>query len=139
MVITRLTFLEEKFAKDFNKKNKKIFLIYFLYAFYKKAKRSFFMEHTRQVNIIESKFVGKCYSFHCPHCDGMIYVMAHEVACRIFRHGVYSQGPNSGEPINPHESKINIDKLVDEGKIRGCGKPIQMTEDYKQVKTCDYI
>lgn len=99
-------------------------------------------KHIRPVEIINSKFVGKCYHFNCPNCDGGIYVMEHEIACKIFRHGVYSQDfgqCKSGHPINPHETKEVIDKLVDEKLIRGCGKPIKMSDDYKQVSTCDYI
>ncbi len=93
----------------------------------------------REVKVIESKFVGKCYQFSCPHCDGEILVQWQDVNCKIFRHGVYSQKDKEGLPINPHETKENIEKLVDEKAIWGCGKPISMTKDNKEVFACNYI
>ena len=95
-------------------------------------------KHSRSVTTIDSKYIGKCYNFSCPHCDGEILVQWHEVNCKYFRHGVYSQGPQMGDPINPHETKENIEKLHDAKMIWGCGKPISMTADNKQVFTCDY-
>ncbi len=95
--------------------------------------------HRREVKAIESKYMGRCYQFSCPHCDGEILVQWHDVNCKVFRHGVYSQEGKKGDPINPHETKENIEKLIDEKAIWGCGKPISMTKDHKQVYACDYI
>lgn len=79
------------------------------------------------------------FIFNCPNCDGTVFVAEGEENCHIFRHGVYKKGPLLGLPINPHETKENIEKLVDSDLIYGCGKPIMMTEDKMQVKTCNFI
>ena len=77
-------------------------------------------------------------SFHlfiCPHCNGGIMVHPGELNCRIFRHGVYR---HSGEPIPPHTSKEECDRLVAQKLIEGCGKPFRVT-DTMEVVVCDYI
>lgn len=96
-------------------------------------------KHTRPVNTIDSKYIGKCYEFNCPHCDGGILVQWQDINCKIFRHAVYSHGAQKGNPINPHETQSNIEKLIDQNEIYGCGKPITMSGDCKQVHACDYV
>jgi len=58
-----------------------------------------------------------------------------ELNCRIFRHGTYR---NTQQPIPPHSSKEECDRLVAENLIEGCGKPFRVTEDLEAVE-CDYI
>ena len=77
--------------------------------------------------------------FSCPHCNGGILVLKSEIACKIFRHGTYSKGPLTGHPIGPHESKENIDKMIKDQSIYGCGKPFQISYDLKSVSECGYI
>ena len=63
------------------------------------------------------------YIFDCPHCDATIQVMCDQVNCQIFRHGVIK---NSGEPVNPHASKEECEKLVDMNLAYGCCKPFKL-------------
>jgi hypothetical protein len=77
-------------------------------------------------------------SFHlliCPHCTGCIIVHHAELNCRIFRHGVYR---HSHQPIPPHASKEECERLVAENVIEGCGKPFRVTDTMEAVP-CDYI
>lgn len=79
------------------------------------------------------------YTFNCPHCDRVIQVLENEIACCIFRCGVYS---NNFEQINPHTDKKECDRLVSEDLIFGCGKPFKFfitLEEGKYVDKCDYI
>lgn len=73
--------------------------------------------------------------FTCPHCNGTIMVFQGELNCRFFRHGVYR---NSGEPIPPHASKEECERLVAANLINGCGKPFRITDSMEAV-ICDYI
>jgi hypothetical protein len=73
--------------------------------------------------------------FICPHCDGCIIVHHGELNCRIFRHGVYR---DSNQPIPPHTSKEECERLVAEQRIVGCGKPFRVTDTMEAV-VCDYI
>ena len=76
--------------------------------------------------------------FICPHCDCHLVVHRNEINCSIFRHAVYK---HNMQQINPHESKENCDKLIQEDKVFGCGKPFKIiTEENKyQIIICDYI
>lgn len=58
-----------------------------------------------------------------------------ELHCRIFRHGIYRE---SREPISPHASKEECERLVTENIIEGCGKPFRVTDSMEAV-VCDYI
>ena len=71
----------------------------------------------------------------CPHCAGCIIVHHNELNCRIFRHGVYR---DSHQPISPHASKEECDRLLAENLIEGCGKPFRVTDTMEAV-VCDYI
>lgn len=97
--------------------------------------------HEREVHVIEDEAKDKWLMFNCPNCDGTIVVKENETNCLIFRHGAYLQvaHPQYGQPINPHESKENVEKLVDQGIISGCGKPIMMGSDKRKVYVCGYI
>jgi hypothetical protein len=62
-----------------------------------------------------------------------------EIKCAIFRHGIYN---DSLEPIDPHTPKNICEKLVEEKKIYGCGKPFQLFIDVSGqpfTQECDYI
>ena len=75
------------------------------------------------------------HSLTCPHCSGTIIVYPNELNCRIFRHGVYRA---TNEPIPPHTSKDECDRLVLENLIHGCGKPFMVNNEIQAV-ACDYI
>jgi len=79
------------------------------------------------------------YQLTCPHCYGTIIVLPNELNCRIFRHGVFL---SNNEPIPPHASKAECDRLVTENLIAGCGKPFQVVrqDDGSELAViCDYI
>lgn len=76
----------------------------------------------------------------CPHCEGMIEIA--EINCGIFRHGVYTINmPQAlvGQSMNPHASKAECERLVDEGLIYGCGKPLMYERNSRKLIICDYI
>ena len=68
----------------------------------------------------------------CPHCGE--YAIIAEINCAIFRHGVYK---TNMQPINPHASKEECERLLANGEIYGCGKPFKY--DGKTIEICDYI
>lgn len=73
----------------------------------------------------------------CPHCNDPVEIA--QINCGIFRHGVYK---HNYEPIPPHSSQSECNRLVFEGEIYGCGKPFQIrTEPSGQLTVfeCDYI
>lgn len=80
----------------------------------------------------------KSLQLACPHCEGIFNVFDNEIRCRIFRHGVHKK---LLLPMNPHASKEECDRLVEEGIIFGCGKPFEMIKDdngsWKAV-VCEY-
>ena len=71
---------------------------------------------------------------NCPHCNDLIIIYNNEINCRIFRHAIYKNGDN----VNPHTTKEECDRLVQNGEIYGCGKPFQL-DDNNQPFICDYI
>jgi uncharacterized C2H2 Zn-finger protein len=74
------------------------------------------------------------YFFECPHCSMLIEIEKNMINCKIFRHGHYK---NNLKQIDPHSSKEICDKLSEQDKIYGCGKPF--TFDGKVVEKCGYI
>jgi hypothetical protein len=79
------------------------------------------------------------YQLQCPHCQGSVIVCPNELNCRIFRHGVYI---NNGNPIPPHSSKEECDRLFHQGLIMGCGRPFRVItqEDGSELAVvCDYL
>ena len=87
-----------------------------------------------------------CYVFQCPNCEEWTQVGLNEVNCGIFRHGYYFTNTNKGgivptEMMNPHTPKSVCEKLVNEKKICGCGKPFQFVKEGNSyvVKVCGYI
>lgn len=78
----------------------------------------------------------------CPHCFMKILVLKKDFNCKIFRHGVYKK---TGEQIDPHMKKDLCDKLFNENKIYGCGKPYRLQvikskeKELYFTEICDYI
>lgn len=76
------------------------------------------------------------YIFECPHCGGGIEVLPQHVACAIFRHAVYK---HNNEPVQPHMSKDDCDKLLQAGLVRGCCRPLSVNLSTMLASACDYI
>tara|TARA_B110001452_G_C15051033_1_gene367024 strand:+ start:494 stop:745 length:252 start_codon:yes stop_codon:yes gene_type:complete len=74
----------------------------------------------------------------CPHCKDYITVYLKDYNCKIFRHGIYK---DTLKQIDPHLKKPECDRLFNEKKIYGCGKPFQIVGDGKEinVEICNYI
>ena len=85
------------------------------------------------------------YSFYCPHCSEGIEVESTQVNCRIFRHGAFfTKTPDNiiipTTQINPHSSKEECDRLVENNLIIGCGKPFELVpvNGGYNVRICEY-
>lgn len=84
---------------------------------------------------------GKDYVFTCLHCGDPFVVQGNDFNCRILRHGVVKA---TMEPMNPHAARAECERLVREGLIYGCGKPMRITRrcdmsgNY-ELEICDYI
>ena len=78
------------------------------------------------------------HHFNCPHCGGEILVIDSEIACGIFRHGVFK---HNGEQIPPHASKVECDAYFEENKIYGCGRPFRVSKNAGNItiEICDYV
>ena len=72
---------------------------------------------------------------NCPHCDLQILIFKNEINCQIFRHGVYK---HNHQQMPPHTPKVQCDKLAEEDKIYGCGKPFRIVNQ-KEAIECGYI
>jgi len=91
------------------------------------------------------------YFFECPHCSCYCQVPKSQVNCGIFRHAVYSKtdlsrGHVEFQPINPHASKEECEKLKSEGVVLGCAQPFQlrvsqgsMEGSVISIQKCDFI
>ena len=76
----------------------------------------------------------KIITFICPNCQVTLEVREIDINCRIFRCGVFK---NNLEPINPHLSKQDCEKLIHENKIYGCGAALELLKEGKIIQ-CDY-
>lgn len=78
------------------------------------------------------------YVFICPHCKDPSVVAKGEINCKIFRHGCYKKDLS---PINPHASKEECERLIQENLIYGCGKPFCFVGEHPNftIEICDYI
>lgn len=74
------------------------------------------------------------YTFACPHCEGLVEVLASQINCKIFRHGVMRGTHNQ---VNPHASRDECDRLVRDNAVWGCCRPF--TFDGQTVAKCEYI
>ena len=74
----------------------------------------------------------------CPHCSSDIIINKKDFNCKIFRHGIFK---SNFKQINPHLNKIECDKLINDKKIYGCGKPFKLIIKNNIYSTiiCDYI
>lgn len=72
----------------------------------------------------------------CPHCQEYIQII--KLNCGIFRHGVYK---HNFKQLSPHSPKEHCDKMINENKIYGCGKPFRIIvhENEYTAEICDYI
>jgi len=68
----------------------------------------------------------------CPHCKEPVFI--EQINCAIFRHAVYK---TNMEPIPPHSSKEECDRLKEHNLIWGCGKPFRIVNNI--AVSCDYI
>jgi hypothetical protein len=73
---------------------------------------------------------------NCPHCQQLIHI--EQINCAIFRHAVYR---NTYQQMNPHASKEECERAVQDQIILGCGKPfrVQSSEKGLEAVVCDYI
>lgn len=81
------------------------------------------------------------FIFNCPCCLGTIVVHGSEVNCQIFRHAVLK---TTGSQVSPHASKNELDTLLANDLLHGCGGPFQLFkqpggEQWSYAETCDYI
>ncbi len=85
--------------------------------------------------IIDDEQNAVCFT--CPWCEIMISVELNQINCKIFRCGIHK---DSLKQIDPHLEKTECNKLVQDGKIYGCGKPFQYVDsDPPKVVKCDYL
>jgi hypothetical protein len=73
------------------------------------------------------------FSVECPHCHLIVWI--EQINCRIFRHAVYKE---NDEPIPPHSSQEECERLVAEDKVWGCAKPFRLN-DNNEPEICGYI
>ena len=57
--------------------------------------------------------------YSCPYCHEMIYIEECDMNCRLFCHALYK---NSYQQVNPHISIDEINNLINNNLIIGCGK-----------------
>ena len=76
--------------------------------------------------------------FECPHCNQILIVNTNDINCGIFRHGVLKE---TGQQINPHETKANCDKFVELNLVYECAKPFEIKKnvDKYEITICNYI
>lgn len=70
----------------------------------------------------------------CPYSDCNITIEIIEINCSIFRCGVHK---DTGQQIEPHLPKEECDKLKQENKIWGCGRPFKLVNGLLVI--CEYI
>lgn len=66
----------------------------------------------------------------CPHCQGGFEIEA--MNCGIFRHAQYK----TGAFVPPHATKAEMDKLIEDKQLFGCGKPFEIVNGIP--KACEY-
>jgi hypothetical protein len=68
-----------------------------------------------------------------------VVVHANEVNCQIFRHAALK---TTGEQVNPHASKEELERLVEQNLVYGCGRPFRMIKErgaWSYAEECGYI
>lgn len=78
------------------------------------------------------------YTVVCPSCQNIVLIYKNELNCRIFRHAVYK---NNMQPIPPHASKVECDRLVASGQVYGCARPFRVEGNENNISavSCEYI
>jgi len=86
---------------------------------------------------------NKEHIFICLHCGENFVINENDFNCRILRHAVYK---NTLREINPHTSKDECERLLNEGLVYGCAKPLRIKEKINnngsysyELEICDYI
>jgi hypothetical protein len=89
---------------------------------------------------IEQYDFNKEFTAFCPWCKYYFQIPKDQINCKIFRHANHKIVQNGivvpGELINPHAPKHEIDRLLAQDLIIGCGGPIYF--DGKIVKAVDF-
>lgn len=79
------------------------------------------------------------YIFRCRHCNEDFIVNRNDFNCMILRHAVYK---SNMQYIPPHSSEEECTRLLQNGEIFGCGKPLKiitLENGTFDVIICDYI
>jgi len=84
---------------------------------------------------------NKDHIFICIHCGDKFVINENDFNCKILRHAVFK---NTLKEINPHTSKEECERLVNEGLVYGCAKPLRIKEERNyngnyEIEICDYI
>jgi hypothetical protein len=84
---------------------------------------------------------NKEHIFRCLHCGNNFIIRENEFNCRILRHAVYK---DTLKEINPHTSKEECERLLNEGFVYGCAKPLRILQEKNSdgnydLEICDYI
>lgn len=76
------------------------------------------------------------FIIECPHCEK--YILIEYINCAIFRHAYYKTNHTQ---INPHTSKEECQRLIENDLIIGCGGPfrIDLSSGKPVAVICDYI
>ncbi len=76
--------------------------------------------------------------FQCVHCQEFFVLAKKDFNCKILRHGVMKA---TGQPMDPHAPETECKRLVQEGLIYGCGKPMRVIVNGETitVEACDYL
>ena len=76
--------------------------------------------------------------FQCVHCKDYFVIAKKDFNCKILRHGVMK---DTGKPMDPHAKQEECERLVQEGLIYGCGKPMRIIHqgDAFHVEICEYL
>jgi hypothetical protein len=76
--------------------------------------------------------------FICLHCKDPFVISRRDFNCKILRHGVMK---DTMKPMDPHAHRTECERLVREGLIYGCGKPMRIVVSGNEyvLEICEYI
>ena len=74
----------------------------------------------------------------CPHCQDFILILEEDLGCRVFRHATYKSDTTSNQNVNPHASERELEFLLANNLIYGCGKPF-LVNAQGVAEICAYI
>lgn len=89
--------------------------------------------HPEAVNYQHDNQVAEVLLLPCPHCGGGVLIPKEWLNCMIFRHAQMTDGSEVG----PHASRAELDALLAQGRVRGCGRPVRYNQGVLEV--CDYL